>query len=141
MMTNVLMGHKSPALAKELRRELASGRFHVGDQFYTISAICCRHGVSTRTAMRCVGQLAREGLLASVQGAGTYVERLPENQPSGHRGGGRIAGPASVDLIMPEDLAVRIGARHLQNLLSVVNDHLTSHQLAVRLNWLPGRLR
>jgi GntR family transcriptional regulator len=58
-----------------LRKDIADGRYAVGDRLPTEDEFCRRFGVSRHTVREALRALRDEGLVASRQGAGTTVMR------------------------------------------------------------------
>ena len=60
-----------------LLRELSSGRFAVGDKFYSETEIKRRFGVTQVTVRQACVSLLEQGLLVKKRGSGTFVTALP----------------------------------------------------------------
>ena len=69
-------GRKSQLLFRELRRELASGKYRPGDQFPTIDSLARIYDLSANTVVKCLDQLVHHGLLERRHGSGTYVRDI-----------------------------------------------------------------
>jgi GntR family transcriptional regulator len=63
-------------LARILRSQISSGRYHPGERLPAESALAKTHGVSSMTARQAVTVLEEEGLVHRVQGSGTYVRKI-----------------------------------------------------------------
>lgn len=70
-----------------LLRRLASD-YRPGDRFPTEHALVDEFGVSRETVREALAGLEREGIVSRHRGKGTFVERLPDDQPDG-----RLTGP------------------------------------------------
>jgi DNA-binding LacI/PurR family transcriptional regulator len=66
-------------VAESIREEILSGKLAKGDQLESHHELVRRHGVSLITIKRALSELAREGLLYSRAGKGTYVSGTPKN--------------------------------------------------------------
>src|SRR4051812_30359483 len=65
-------------IADELRRDIAAGRFPVGEPFPSIGDLVERFGSAKATVERSLEVLRGEGLLASRQGSRTVVVAVPD---------------------------------------------------------------
>lgn len=65
-------------IADELRRDIACGRFPVGEPFPSIGELVERFGSAKATVERSLDVLRSEGLLASRQGSRTVVVAVPD---------------------------------------------------------------
>jgi DNA-binding GntR family transcriptional regulator len=65
-------------IADELRRDIAAGRFLVGEPFPSIGDLTDRFGSAKATVERALDVLRGEGLLASRQGSRTVVVAKPD---------------------------------------------------------------
>lgn len=65
-------------IADELRRDIAHGRFPVGEPFPSIGELVERFGSAKATVERSLDVLRTEGLLASRQGSRTVVVAVPD---------------------------------------------------------------
>jgi DNA-binding FadR family transcriptional regulator len=65
-------------IADELRRDLAAGRFVVGEPFPPIGELAERFGAAKATVERALDILRGERLIASRQGSRTIVEAVPD---------------------------------------------------------------
>lgn len=69
------------SIADELREDLATGRYPVGEPFPAIGELAERFGAAKMTVDRAVDVLRGEGYLESRQGSRTMVIALPDVQP------------------------------------------------------------
>jgi DNA-binding GntR family transcriptional regulator len=67
-------------IADELRRDIAGGRFPIGEPFPSIGDLVDRFGAAKATVERAMDVLRGEGLLASRQGSRTVVVAAPDVQ-------------------------------------------------------------
>lgn len=65
-------------IADELRRDIAAGRFPVGEPFPSIGDLVDRFGAAKATVERALEVLRTEGLLASRQGSRSVVMAVPD---------------------------------------------------------------
>lgn len=65
-------------IADELRRDIATERFPVGEPFPSIGELTDRFGAAKATVERALDVLRSEGLLASRQGSRTVVVAKPD---------------------------------------------------------------
>jgi GntR family transcriptional regulator len=72
---------KYRTLANELREDIRSGRLPVGGRLPTKAALMSKHGVALGTVDRALNILRDEGLIKSEQGAGTWIIRVPDDEP------------------------------------------------------------
>jgi len=63
-----------------LKKELSSGMFESGDQFYTEAELIKRFDVSSITVIRALNELVAEGYIVRQQGRGTFVSRARKGQ-------------------------------------------------------------
>jgi GntR family transcriptional regulator len=63
-------------LANILRRQVAAGVFRPGDQLPSETMLCQSYQISPMTVRRTINLLAREGVVSTVQGRGTFVKAL-----------------------------------------------------------------
>ncbi len=76
-----------------LLEEIERGGHSPDEPFLTTREVCERFGVSTTTAVRAIGELAREGVLVRKRGRGTFVaERTEREGPEVHAGSSRTIG-------------------------------------------------
>lgn len=136
----LLTGSKSQSLVKALRNDLFESGFEPGQQFHTINEISAKYRVSRMTAIKCLDQLVREGLVIRRHGAGTYVQRVPgpTKLPASQQPVTRAV-PPCVDFVTPYNIEARAGADTLQILMAFVYGSLPEHGLAARMNLLPAR--
>ncbi|TNC71326.1 phosphonate metabolism transcriptional regulator PhnF [Rubellimicrobium roseum] len=73
------------AVAEALRGDLAAGRFRPGDRLPSESDLATRFGVHRHTVREALARLAREGLVATRRGAGSFVLAPPADYPIGPR--------------------------------------------------------
>lgn len=66
-------------IADELRADIASGEFPLGEQLPSIAMLADRFGSAKATVERALDLLRNEGLIASRQGLRTVVVAVPEN--------------------------------------------------------------
>ena len=64
---------KQLKLQDALKQELQSGKFQVGDRFYTEKEIMSKYGVSSVTVARAVGEMTRQGYFERKRKLGTFV--------------------------------------------------------------------
>lgn len=95
------LGFKAEALCRELREDIARGRFSPGERLPTEKELCGRFQAGRGTVRVVLKQLADEGLLESVQGSGSYIKDMEKR--------GSI-----VSLMFHGDMEMVI---HVQNLL------------------------
>ena len=60
-------------LASVLRHQIAHGELRPGDRLPTVAELASQHGVARITARQTYGLLARDGLVTSARGRGTFV--------------------------------------------------------------------
>lgn len=72
-------------IADSLRAEIAAGIIRAAAQLPTEAALAERFGVNRHTVRRALSVLAREGLVRTTQGRGTFVEAAPLPYPIGAR--------------------------------------------------------
>ena len=70
-------------IADDLSKDIASGRYRVGETLPTIAELIERFGVAKATVERAVGVLREEGLIASRQGSPSVVIAAPEHAETG----------------------------------------------------------
>ena len=61
-----------------LLEELSSGKFTVGDRFYTETEIAERFHLNSRTVRKAFAELVQSGFVVRMRRSGTFVNRLPE---------------------------------------------------------------
>jgi GntR family transcriptional regulator len=79
--------HRAPAgmaprylqIARDLRRAITNGRYHLGGQLPTEHELCTRLGVSRFTIREAIRVLASAGLVSRKPRAGTVVTALPDD--------------------------------------------------------------
>lgn len=70
-------------LASVLRHQIAQGELVAGQRLPTVAELATAHGVARITARQAYGVLAREGLLTSTRGRGTFVADAPAQRGAG----------------------------------------------------------
>lgn len=70
-------------LASVLRHQIAQGELAAGQRLPTVVELAQAHGVARITARQAYGVLAREGLLTSTRGRGTFVAQAPTQRGAG----------------------------------------------------------
>lgn len=70
-------------LASVLRHQIAQGELPAGQRLPTVAELAAAHGVARITARQAYGVLAREGLLTSTRGRGTFVADAPAQRGAG----------------------------------------------------------
>ncbi|MFD4507209.1 GntR family transcriptional regulator [Streptomyces sp. NPDC058457] len=75
--------HTSAAVESVLREQLANGTYRVGQQLPTQRELAGEFGVSRDTVQRVLRRLADEGWIATRQGSGMRVLRVPRAEPAG----------------------------------------------------------
>lgn len=70
-------------LASVLRHQIAQGELPAGQRLPTVAELATAHGVARITARQAYGVLAREGLLTSTRGRGTFVADVPAQRGAG----------------------------------------------------------
>jgi DNA-binding GntR family transcriptional regulator len=84
------MGRPGPAdrrktyvrIADDLRQDIASGRYPVGETLPSIAALGDRFGVAKATVERALAVLREDGLIMSRQGSPSIVITQPEHEPA-----------------------------------------------------------
>jgi DNA-binding GntR family transcriptional regulator len=81
------MDHADPRpayqrVADDLRRAIAAGTYHPGDQLPTLAELTGWYGIAVMTARDAIRHLVAEGLVVSRQGKGAYVLRQPSADES-----------------------------------------------------------
>ena len=139
--SGLLTGRKSQRVYHALHEELKAKRFHLGEQFHTISEICSAHAISSTTAVKCLDRLVEDGLLVRRQGSGTFVRQLPRRQPpTSENDSVKLSVPRCLDYVMPEDIGSRAGPEYLGELLNSVHRSHGDGDIALRVNLLPRRI-
>ena len=64
---------KSVAIASDLRTQIVNGYYAKGDKLPTESQLTKQYGVSRETVRKALSELAKDELITSVQGSGSYV--------------------------------------------------------------------
>ena len=70
-------------LASVLRHRIAQGELPAGSRLPTVAELADAHGVARITARQAYGVLAREGLVHSARGRGTFVTDAPTQRGAG----------------------------------------------------------
>lgn len=70
-------------LASVLRHQIAQGELAAGQRLPTVAELAAAHGVARITVRQAYGMLAREGLLTSARGRGTFVADAPPQRGAG----------------------------------------------------------
>jgi GntR family transcriptional regulator len=70
-------------LASVLRHQIAQGELAAGQRLPTVAELAAAHGVARITVRQAYGVLAREGLLTSARGRGTFVADAPPQRGAG----------------------------------------------------------
>ncbi|MFD9950739.1 GntR family transcriptional regulator [Nonomuraea sp. NPDC059023] len=65
-------------IAEDIRREIASGRYAVGEQLPVARELAEQYGVAMMTIGNALGVLRDDGLIETRQGAGSFVIRTPD---------------------------------------------------------------
>jgi DNA-binding GntR family transcriptional regulator len=66
-------------IADELRRDIASGRYAVGDPFPSVADLAVRFGVAKMTISNAISALRDEGLIQTRQGSPSIVLAMPDD--------------------------------------------------------------
>ncbi|MEV4293030.1 winged helix-turn-helix domain-containing protein [Nonomuraea bangladeshensis] len=66
-------------IAEDIRRDIASGRFAVGEQLPVARELSEKYGVAMMTIGNALAVLRDEGLIETRQGAGSFVTRTPDD--------------------------------------------------------------
>lgn len=61
------------ALHQWIHEQVAAGKFHGGDKFFSENELSAMFGMSRQTVRQAVGLLEREGMLERRRGSGTYI--------------------------------------------------------------------
>ncbi|MER6575289.1 winged helix-turn-helix domain-containing protein [Nonomuraea sp. NPDC001023] len=67
-------------IAEDIRRDIASGRYAMGEQLPVARELSERYGVAMMTIGNALAVLREEGLIETRQGAGSFVIRTPEGE-------------------------------------------------------------
>lgn len=73
------------AIARQVRDDIAAGRYRTGDRLPSEADFARRFGVNRHTVRRALGVLAADGSVYSRRGAGVYVAVSPADYPIGRR--------------------------------------------------------
>ncbi|MEC3862574.1 phosphonate metabolism transcriptional regulator PhnF [Mesobacterium sp. TK19101] len=82
------MGNKTPlwaAIARELKEDLAEGRYAPGDKLPTEAALADRFGVNRHTVRHALAGLVADGVVRTRRGSGAFVAARPTDYPIGRR--------------------------------------------------------
>nr|WP_055504225.1 winged helix-turn-helix domain-containing protein [Nonomuraea pusilla] len=109
-------------IAEDIRRDIASGRYAVGEQLPVARELSERYGVAMMTIGNALAVLREEGLIETRQGAGSFVIRTPESETSA---------PAAEE--HSEEFRI------LSEQLREIRQHMA--KLTVRLDELDARIR
>ncbi|MGW4402949.1 GntR family transcriptional regulator [Nonomuraea sp. NPDC004702] len=66
-------------IAEDIRRDIASGRYAVGEQLPVARELSEKYGVAMMTIGNALAILRDEGIIETRQGAGSFVTRTPDN--------------------------------------------------------------
>ncbi|MFI6712758.1 GntR family transcriptional regulator [Nonomuraea sp. NPDC050478] len=69
-------------IAEDIRRDIASGRYAVGEQLPVARELSEKYGVAMMTIGNALAVLRDEGLIETRQGAGSFVTRSPDDATS-----------------------------------------------------------
>ncbi|MEW9554071.1 GntR family transcriptional regulator [Nonomuraea sp. NPDC050783] len=67
-------------IAEDIRRDIASGRYAVGERLPVARELADRYGVAMMTIGNALAVLRDEGLIETRQGAGSFVSRTPDDE-------------------------------------------------------------
>lgn len=73
------------AIARQLREDIAEGRYAPGDKLPTEAQLSERHSVNRHTVRHALSALVDEGLVRTRRGAGAFVAARPADYPLGKR--------------------------------------------------------
>ena len=104
-------------LVNILRRAIASGEYHAGDQLPTEAELCAAYDVSPMTVRRAVSMLLDQGIVSTTRGRGTFVRPLRLETASFDLSGLRdLLDDAAVTVRVLEARVVPAGPRPAVNL-------------------------
>lgn len=66
-------------IAEDIRREIAAGRYAVGEQLPVARELADKYGVAMMTIGNALAVLRDEGLIETRQGSGSFVTGMPES--------------------------------------------------------------
>ncbi|MFC5822128.1 GntR family transcriptional regulator [Nonomuraea harbinensis] len=66
-------------IAEDIRRDIASGRYAVGEQIPVARELSEQYGVAMMTIGNALAVLRDEGLIETRQGSGSFVTRTPDD--------------------------------------------------------------
>ncbi|WP_018750341.1 GntR family transcriptional regulator [Paenibacillus sanguinis] len=78
------MKPKYQIILEEIRSEILSGTYNVGEQIPTESALQDKYNVSRQTVRKAILELSNEGFLRSEKGSGTYVSNQYRTKAGGN---------------------------------------------------------
>jgi DNA-binding GntR family transcriptional regulator len=67
-------------IADDIRREIAAGRYAVGEQLPVARELADKYGVAMMTIGNALAVLRDEGLIETRQGSGSFVLRTPDEE-------------------------------------------------------------
>ncbi|GAA2846703.1 hypothetical protein GCM10010517_03470 [Streptosporangium fragile] len=70
-------------IADDIRREIAAGRYAVGEQLPVARELADKYGVAMMTIGNALAVLRDEGLIETRQGSGSFVTRPPDGTDAG----------------------------------------------------------
>lgn len=79
-----MMKPKYQVILEEIRSEILSGTYSVGEQIPTESALQDKYKVSRQTVRKAILELSNEGFLRSEKGSGTYVSNQYRTKTGGN---------------------------------------------------------
>ena len=129
MVTNLTKYQK---LQTALKAELSSGRFRVGDRFYTEREIMDKYQVSGITVARALSEMTEQGYFERKRKLGTFVKESPE-MPG--MSGCLMTRPLYINRSCGEDLGGpqsgnRFDSYHfITKTISEVNNYLSKYQM------------
>jgi len=91
-------------LMNQVKLQIASGRLAPGQELPTIRALAERLVINPNTVVHAYAELAREGVVVTRHGSGTYVAE----------GGGRVSRRAAGQALAPKVDSLLSDAAHLQ---------------------------
>ncbi|GAA3112859.1 GntR family transcriptional regulator [Nonomuraea salmonea] len=76
-------------IAEDIRRDIASGRYAVGERLPVARELADQYGVAMMTIGNALAVLRDEGLIETRQGAGSFVSRTPDDDTTADTTPGR----------------------------------------------------
>ncbi|SDM34906.1 GntR family transcriptional regulator [Nonomuraea maritima] len=70
-------------IAEDIRRDIASGRYAVGERLPVARELADHYGVAMMTIGNALAVLRDEGLIETRQGSGSFVSRAPDDESAG----------------------------------------------------------